>query len=371
MGPPASDSSTAPVHTETRAFCREHAGEEWCSKMSSPVSRPRPPTMRKWLAGRWIPDAVDDVRRRLERSGSYRPGDRRLRGRPERAVEALRFLISTGRWLPQPPREVAIPKKSGGVRMLSVYRAEDQAVHLALQRALSVWLEPRFEPTSWGFRPGRSVRGAAMRVRAALSVGFCWAADLDVRDCFGTIHHDLLIDALGDHGVDDDLLVQLVRRLLGAFCSMPSPRSVGIAQGSPLSPLLANVYLHHVDRDMRAYAGYLRYADDLVCLARTRREAAGAWERMRRALATVHQSPSLDKFPSRNGLSAASGLDSTPPPTRHRLGQDAPIGLRITKTGTTALGCPLNSPHRPRQHTPLPCVRGSRWLSPPRWTTTA
>lgn len=207
----------------------------------------------------------------------------------------LRGALARGRWRPRPPREIQVRKRKGGLRPITLYEPEEQAVHSALQLYLSPWFERRFLPCSWGFRPGRSVQQAARRVARLLARGCRHAVDLDLRDCFGTIPHDLLLDQLQAEGIRDERLLELLTALIHVGAGWRGGRGWGVAQGSPLSPLLANVHLHPVDQQLCDLVGYQRYGDDLVCLVASEEEAAQAWERMERAVAARGQAPSPAK----------------------------------------------------------------------------
>ena len=188
-----------------------------------------------------------------------------------------------------------VRKPKGGYRPITVYEPGEQVVHSALQLYLTPWVERRFLPSSWGFRPRRSVRQAARRIARLLEQGWRVAVDLDLEDCFGTIPHALLLDQLEAEGVVDGPLLDLLAALAFVGSGWRGGRHRGLAQGSPLSPLLANVHLTPVDRALADLRGYQRYADDLVCLLPTEREAAGAWERMRAAVAARGQAASPGK----------------------------------------------------------------------------
>lgn len=242
---------------------------------------PKPPSLADWLDGRWLQDASVEVGRRLRASRRPRLGAAALWVDPVAVADRLRGHLDRGWWLPRPPHVVQIPKRRGGTRRLSVFHPEEQVVHAALQRYLGAWLDPLFSHASWGFRPRRSVDGAGRRVARLIDTGSRWVADLDVADCFATICHRLLFDRLRGLDVRDEALLTMLDRIL----RVSGPWSArGLAQGSPLSPLLANVHLHSADLCLDGRAGYLRYADDLVCLARSADEAGEAFDDMRRVI---------------------------------------------------------------------------------------
>ncbi len=204
------------------------------------------------------------------------------------------------RYRPLPPRMADIPKTSGrGTRRIGILRIRDRLVHAAVKQVLEPILDPLFLPTSFGFRPGRSVAAALDAAgRLALAedghtLAFPWASHLDVADCFDTIDHQLLMEDLSRQIADTDLL-RLLSRTLGASgvtAGLFWRRRRGVVQGSSLSPLLCNLYLHPLDQTLaeisqRWHDGVrlLRYADDLLLLARTSRLGHRAIAQVRRVL---------------------------------------------------------------------------------------
>ncbi len=206
--------------------------------------------------------------------------------RREAELLALHVELSTGRYRPGPIRRLFIPKADGGVRPLVVWTLRDRVA----QRAVHDYLEPCFEAVfldcSHGYRPGRSVSTAVRAVVAGRDRGLRWALDADIQDCFGRIDPDRVL-GLVEARVPDAAVITPLRRWL----AVPAPdvtgrvRPVGVAQGGVLSPLLSNVYLHGFDRAMTGGDHHLvRYADDLICLTRRRRDAEAARQRAAAAL---------------------------------------------------------------------------------------
>lgn len=213
-----------------------------------------------------------------------------------------------------PPRWVQVPKTSDPTRTrrLGILNLRDRVVHAALKQVLEPVFEPLFAPTSFGYRPGRSVATALAAATRLLrgpadALPYPWALHLDVADCFDSIDHTLLLDAVRQR-IADPLLDRLLVRLLAAGGHRVGwfrPRTCGLIQGSPLSPLLCNLYLHPVDAalsDLRcrlnAHMAALRYADDLLLLAATPAEARRGlrWvrnilARLRLHLRTSHPAP--------------------------------------------------------------------------------
>jgi group II intron reverse transcriptase/maturase len=212
-----------------------------------------------------------------------------------------------GRYQPAPPRWLDVPKHTGSsaTRRLGILTIRDRVVHAALKQVLEPVLEPGFLSSSFGFRPGRSVPGAlaeACRLLAAETrdaVPFPFAAHLDVADCFPTIDHQLLQEELARRIADE-----AVRRLIGQLLHAGGTtvrhwwrsRTVGLVQGSALSPLLCNLYLHPLDealaqlgRATQNGVQMLRYADDLLLLARDARLARQGLACIQQTLARLRQ----------------------------------------------------------------------------------
>ncbi len=190
----------------------------------------------------------------------------------EANLNELSRLLMTERYRPGALKRVAIPKSDGRTRLLLIPAIVDRVVQSAMLRALSPTLDPRMSEASWAYRPGRGVKDALDQVEGAYSDGFVWTVDADITKYFDRVPHSRLIDEL-TIWIDDERLISLISLWLRGF----GRRGIGIAQGSPISPLLANLYLHPIDRRLAA-SGYalVRYADDLVILTKTAADAKKA-----------------------------------------------------------------------------------------------
>ncbi|WP_448583244.1 CRISPR-associated primase-polymerase type A1 [Thermocrinis sp.] len=199
----------------------------------------------------------------------------------EQHLQRLAKELAENRYQPYPPRWIEVPKRSGGVRRLAILCVRDRIVQLALHIVLSPLWDKRFAPCSYAYRPGRSALQAVAAVERARAMGKVWVIDADIESFFDSVPHKPLFDLLQEW-LPDERVRQLVQLCVTA--TAPT-RGRGIAQGAPLSPLLANLYLHPFDEAI-SQAGYslVRYADDFVILCATRLQAEEALQRAERLL---------------------------------------------------------------------------------------
>lgn len=205
-----------------------------------------------------------------------------------RAAEARLARLSqelrAGLYRPGPLRRLAVPKASGGTRQLAIPCVVDRVVQRAAAELLAALLEPQFEADSFAYRPGRSVRQAVDRVAALRRQGFTHVVDGDIRAYFDSVPHGPLLAKLAAHGAESRVVELVALWLDAAF-----PQGRGLAQGSPVSPVLANLYLDALDEafgETKSPVRIVRFADDFVLLARSRLVAEGAMARARDLLAS-------------------------------------------------------------------------------------
>ena len=197
----------------------------------------------------------------------------------------LREEILAGRYQPQPVRRHAIPKKGGGVRELGIPTAFDRLIQQCVLQVLQPRLDPRFSQHSYGFRPGRSAHDAVRAAQRYIQEGRRWVVDVDLEAFFDRVNHDVLMGRLAKR-IADRRVLGLIRRYLNAgimASGVVMDRHEGTPQGGPLSPLLANVLLDEVDKELekRGHA-FARYADDCNVYVRSKRAGERVMEALRR-----------------------------------------------------------------------------------------
>jgi len=207
----------------------------------------------------------------------------------ERLLQRLHDELREQRYQPQPVKQHLIPKRGqpGKQRKLGIPTVYDRVCQQALLNRLEPIFEPVFDDANFGYRPGRSTKGALRKVWRELEQGCEWVVDADLRDFFGTADHQKLITLLNQR-VADGRVLGLLEQILNAGCvaggaKLPTER--GVPQGGVISPLMSNVLLTPFDREMRR-KGYrlTRYADDWVVTCRFRAEAQAALDFANRVL---------------------------------------------------------------------------------------
>lgn len=199
-----------------------------------------------------------------------------LRGYLNANWQKLRTDILEGNYRPQPVRKVEIPKPGGGTRMLGIPAVTDRMV----QQAIAQWLSPKYEEEfskySYGFRVGRSAHQAVLQAQTNLNEGYEWVVELDLEKFFDRVNHDKLMGLLSKK-ITDKRTLKLVRSYLNSGImedGVVTRRTEGTPQGSPLSPLLSNIVLNELDKELQARGHrFVRYADDCSIYVRSEKSA--------------------------------------------------------------------------------------------------
>jgi group II intron reverse transcriptase/maturase len=199
----------------------------------------------------------------------------------------VREALESGKYRPSPVRRVEIPKPDGGVRQLGIPTVLDRLIQQAIAQVLTPMFEMVFSPYSYGFRPGRSAHQAVQQAQAYIREGYDWVVDIDLEKFFDRVNHDMLMARVA-RVVKDKRVLKLIRAYLNSGVMVNGvvlDTEEGTPQGGPLSPLLSNIMLNDLDRELEERGHkFVRYADDCNIYVKTQRAGERVLESVKQYL---------------------------------------------------------------------------------------
>lgn len=221
-------------------------------------------------------EAYRQVRRNKGSGGTDGMTTEELKEYLQNHMEELLMKLRAGKYKPQPVKRVEIPKEKGKKRNLGIPVVVDRVIQQAIAQQLSPIYERQFLPTSYGFRPGRNAHQAVMRCFDNANEGYCYVIDMDLEKFFDTVNQSKLVEVLS-RTIKDGRVISLIHKYLRAGVMIDGhyeETTMGVPQGGNLSPLLSNIMLNEMDKELEKRGHrFVRYADDCMIFCRSRKAA--------------------------------------------------------------------------------------------------
>lgn len=210
-----------------------------------------------------------------------------LRGHIINHWEAIKDKLLKGTYNPSPVRRVEIPKPNGGIRLLGIPTVLDRMIQQAIAQGLTKLYDPIFSESSYGFRPNKSAKDAILQAKEYINDGNKWVVDIDLEKFFDKVNHDILMERLS-RKISDKRLLKLIRKYLTSGIMINGivvTNAEGTPQGGPLSPLLSNIMLDEIDKELeRRGHKFCRYADDCNIYVKSKKAGVRVMESMTKLL---------------------------------------------------------------------------------------
>ena len=237
--------------------------------------RKQPSLMEKVVDKRNIADAIKAVKHNKGAAGIDNMSVAEIEEHIYKYYVPLRNKLLDGTYKPQPVKRVEIPKPNGQVRKLGIPVVRDRVIQQAIRQVIEPLIDPHFMENSHGFRPGKGTHSALKQCVKYYEEGYKFVVDCDLKECFDKLNHDKLIHYL-EQFIQDKMIIKIIRKFLLAGVIDLSGEFVesktGAPQGGVLSPLLSNIYLHELDKELsRRGHRFVRYADDFVIYIKSKR----------------------------------------------------------------------------------------------------
>lgn len=261
-----------------------------------------------------------------------------LRGHLRAHWEQIKGQLLAGNYRPQPVRKVEIPKPGGGKRMLGIPTVMDRLIQQAMHQVMSPVWEQEFSEHSYGFRPGRGAHGSVKMAQTHVQAGYRWVVDLDLEKFFDRVNHDVLMARVAKQ-VSDKLILKLIRRYLQSGImegGTVEQRTEGTPQGGPLSPLLSNILLDDLDKELeRRGHRFCRYADDCNVYVKSRQSGDRVLSSLKNFLdqQEEHLKTTMPRFADKIGrfLARENDRKAFHPAHPHRLPQSPGVAEVIAE----------------------------------------